>query len=225
MTPPCLLLDLDGTLIDSAPDLLAAVNRLFERRGLDPLGRTEIIPMIGDGTRMLLTRALTARGAPLFTEDEYEAYMADYTAHSVDETRLFPDTVKTLAQLAEAGWLLAVCTNKPVGATHAILKTLGLDGFFAAVGGGDSFPVRKPDPAHVLGTLELAGGTVDRAVMVGDHTNDVQAAVGARVPCIFATWGYGTAAMAEGSAAVAAEFADLPELAERLVRASNITPT
>jgi phosphoglycolate phosphatase len=217
MTPPCLLLDLDGTLIDSAPDLLAAVNRLLKRRGLDPLGRTEIIPMIGDGTRMLLTRALAARNAPPFTEDEYENYMADYTAHSVDETRPFPGTIKTLAQLAEAGWLLAVCTNKPVGATHAILRTLGLDGFFAAVGGGDSFPVRKPDPGHLLGTLALAGGTVDRAVMVGDHNNDVQAAVGAHVPCIFACWGYGPGSMAEGAKATAARFVDLPEIAEGLL--------
>ena len=219
MTQPCLLLDLDGTLIDSAPDLLAAVNRLLKRRDREPLSCTEIIPMIGDGTRMLLTRALAARGAPLFTEDEFEAYMADYTAHSVDETRPFPGTVETLARLAEAGWLLAVCTNKPVGATHAILKTLGLEQFFVAVGGGDSFPVRKPDPGHLLGTLKLAGGAADRAVMVGDHTNDVLAAVGAKVPCVFAGWGYGTTAMAEGSAVTASRFVDLPEIVEGLLNA------
>jgi phosphoglycolate phosphatase len=217
MTQPCLLLDLDGTLIDSAPDLLAAVNRLLTRRGVAPLSRTEIIPMIGDGTRMLLTRALDARRAPPFTEDEFEAYMADYTAHSVDETQPFPGTVETLARLAESDWRLAVCTNKPVGATHAILKTLGLAQFFAAVGGGDSFAVRKPDPGHLLGTLELAGGSADRAVMVGDHTNDVLAAVGAKVPCIFAGWGYGTPEMAQGSAVTAARFADLPELAGKLL--------
>jgi phosphoglycolate phosphatase len=115
------------------------------------------------------------------------------------------------------GWKLSVCTNKPVAPTHAILAALELAPFFTAIGGGDSFPTRKPDPGHVLGTLELAGGTPDLAVMVGDHSNDVKAANGAGVPCIFAAWGYGPPAMAEGAAATATQFADLPAMAEKLL--------
>jgi phosphoglycolate phosphatase len=89
--------------------------------------------------------------------------------------------------------------------------------FMSAIGGGDSFSARKPDPRHLLGTLELAGGSADRAVMVGDHRNDVLAATGAQVPCVFAAWGYGPLSMAEGAAAVADRFSDLPDIAARIL--------
>jgi phosphoglycolate phosphatase len=114
---------------------------------------------------------------------------------------------------------LAVCTNKPEAAARALLAALGLAGSFAAIGGGDSFPVRKPDPAHVLATLAAAGGVASRAVMAGDHHNDVAAAAGAGMPCIFAAWGYGPAAMAAGAAGVAASFGELVRMAETLLPA------
>ena len=119
------------------------------------------------------------------------------------------------------GWRFAVCTNKPAAATGALLEALGLAPWFAAVGGGDSFPVRKPDPAHLLMTLSAAGGAAAAAVMVGDHRNDVLAATGAGVPCIFAGWGYGAAAMGEGAAAVADGFLAVPELADGLTPARS----
>ena len=93
----------------------------------------------------------------------------------------------------------------------------GLVSLFAAIGGGDSFPVRKPDPAHLLATLEAAGGEPAHAVMAGDHANDVAAARGAGVPCIFAGWGYGPPSMAEGSVAVAQDFAEMVTIARRLL--------
>src|SRR5678816_2803347 len=89
--------------------------------------------------------------------------------------------------------------------------------WFAAVGGGDSFPVRKPDPAHLLATLEAAGGLPSRAVMAGDHANDVVAARGASLPCIFATWGYGPPSMADGAVAVANDFPEMAKIARRLL--------
>ena len=98
-----------------------------------------------------------------------------------------------------------------------MLAALGLTPFLAAIGGGDSFPTRKPDPGHLLGTLALASGSADAAIMVGDHLNDVLAANGAGVPCIFAAWGYGPLSMAENAASVAERFADLPAMAEALL--------
>jgi phosphoglycolate phosphatase len=213
---PTLLLDLDGTLIDSVPDLLSALNRMGETRGFSPFTRAEITPMIGDGARVLLERAFAARGAA-FDEGALAPYLADYTAHSAVDTKPFPGVIDTLDIFAGKGWKIAVCTNKPAEATHAVLAALGLTPFMAAIGGGDSFPTRKPDPGHVLGTLKLAGGEVGQAVMVGDHRNDVLAATGAGVPCIFAAWGYGPISMAEGAAAVAQNFTELPGMAEALV--------
>lgn len=214
---PTLLLDLDGTLVDSIPDLLSALNRMGKPRGFRPFDRAEITPMIGDGVRTLLERAFAARNTP-FDEAAMAPYTADYAAHSAVETKPFPGVVDTLHRFADAGWRMAVCTNKLVEPTHALLAALGLTPFLAAIGGGDSFPARKPDPRHLLGTLELAGGSVDAAVMVGDHHNDVRAAMGAGVPCVFAAWGYGPLSMAEGAAAVAERFSDLPGIAAKLLR-------
>ncbi len=172
--------------------------------------------MIGDGAPALVDRAFAARG---LSPDPaaLAAFLADYGANATNQTRAFPGVARTLRDLAAQGWRFAVCTNKPQTPARAVLAALGLDGWFAAIGGGDSFPTHKPDPAHLLATLQAAGGTVDRAVMAGDHRNDVLAAAAAGIPCIFAAWGYGTAGMEAGAAAVARRFADLAPIAERLV--------
>ena len=213
---PIAVFDLDGTLVDSAPDIHSALDRLMAGFGLPGFTRPEVVGMIGDGVRVLVERALAARKRP-FEEAALADFTADYTARAAEQTALFPGIAAVLAGLEAAGWRLAVCTNKPAVATAALLEALGLAGRFAAVGGGDSFPTRKPDPAHVQATLALAGGTADRAIMIGDHRNDVVAAVGAGLPCIFAGWGYGTPAMAEGAAAVAARPEDLATLLPALL--------
>jgi phosphoglycolate phosphatase len=205
--------DLDGTLVDSAPDIHAALDRLMGGLGRPPFAREEVVAMIGDGVRRLVERALAARGLP-FDPATLAAFSADYAAVA---SRPFPGIPEALAALQAAGWRLAVCTNKPAAATAALLGALGLAGRFAAVGGGDSFPVRKPDPGHLLGTLRAAGGEAARAAMIGDHRNDVLAAQGAGMPCLFAAWGYGPSAMAEGAAAVAADPSALPALLDGLV--------
>ena len=203
--------DLDGTLVDSAPDIHAALDRLMAGRGRPGFARAEVTAMIGDGVRALVERACAARGLD-FDEATLAGFTADYTARAAEATALFPGIAAALAAIEAAGWALAVCTNKPVAATTALLGALGIAGRFAAVGGGDSFAVRKPDPEHLLGTLALAGAGPGDAVMIGDHRNDVAAAAGAGVPCIFASWGYGTPAMAAGAAAVAATPAALVPL-------------
>ena len=211
-----LIWDLDGTLIDSVPDLMAALNRLADARGLAPFDRAAVAGMVGDGARVLVERAFAARGTAADGAAQ-ASFIADYTAHAAVDTRPFPGVAEALGALAGAGWTMAVCTNKPEAATIAALDALGLSRWFAAVGGGDSFATRKPDPAHLLATLHAAGGTADAAVMVGDHHNDVRAAAGAGVPCIFAGWGYGPRSMGEGAAAVAEDVADAPAIAERLL--------
>lgn len=211
---PTLLLDLDGTLVDTVPDLLASLNRLMASHGLPALSTAEVIPMIGDGAGVLTRRAMAARGREA-TPGDLQTLLADYTAHVADGSRLFPGVEPTLRAMAADGWRLAVCTNKPVLASRELLATLGVLELFAAVGGGDSYRTRKPDPKHLLSTLADAGGRADAAVMVGDHHNDVQAAAGAGVPCIFAAWGYGAAPA--GVAATAQAFPEVAALAQGLL--------
>ena len=208
--------DLDGTLLDSAPDIHAAINRVLERRGLAPYALAEVKRMIGDGTKVLVERALAGRGLG-FDAACHAEFVADDAISQARLTRPFEGIAEVLAGLEAAGWRLAVCTNKPEGPARGLLDSLGLAGRFAAIGGGDSFPVRKPDPAHLHATLAAAGGDTAGAVMIGDHRNDVQAAAGAGVPCIFAAWGYGPVEMADG-APVAQRPADLPGLIAALRR-------
>lgn len=208
---PILLLDLDGTLVDSVPDLLAALDRLLVPLGAAPFTRAEVTAMVGDGVPTLVSRAFAAR-AMAEPAGAAAAFLADYTPRAAELTRPFPGIAAMLEALSSAGWRLAVCTNKPEAPARALLDSLGLAPFLAAVGGGDSFPVKKPDPRHLLATLEAAGGRAEAAVMLGDHANDVESARGASIPAIFAGWGYGSRAMA-ADAAVAEMPAAVPALA------------
>ena len=203
----CAVFDLDGTLVDSAPDLHAALDRLMATKRLPGFARAEVVAMIGDGVRVLLERAYAARGITL-DEAGLQHFMTDYEANAAVLTRAFDGIPELLGGLRDAGWRLAVCTNKPEGAARVLLSGLGLDGHFSALGGGDSFPMRKPDPGHLRATLAAAGAAPEDAVMIGDHRNDIEAARGAGVRAIFAGWGYGPHSMA-GGAPIAADVAAL----------------
>ncbi len=211
-----LLLDLDGTLVDTLPDLTAALNRLMTSRGLAAFPPEEVARFVGDGVVTLVERAFRARGK-LPDGEAVASYSADYTAHATSGSRPYPGVPEALQALADDGWRLAVCTNKPEAAARVLLDGVGLTRFMAAIGGGDSFPTRKPDPAHLLSTLRAAGGTPDRAVMAGDHANDVLAARGAGIRCIYAAWGYGLPAMADGAAAVAQDPREMAVIARGLL--------
>jgi phosphoglycolate phosphatase len=211
-----LLLDLDGTLVDTVPDLAAALNRLMAARGLPAFSRHQVASMVGDGVAALVARAFDAHGRSPDAAAVVE-FAADYEANVAVESTPFPNVAQALERLARDGWRLAVCTNKPERAARALLRQLGLLPLMCAVGGGDSFAVRKPDPGHLRATLLQAMGTPRQAVALGDHRNDVLAAASAGIPCIFAGWGYGSAAMAEGSTAVAHDILDAAEIANRLL--------
>jgi len=215
--PRTLLLDLDGTLVDSVPDLAAALNRLMTARGLAPFSFAETARMVGDGVERLVQRAFAARGRSACPAD-LAAYVADYGTNFAIATQLYPGVDATLRAMRQEGWRLAICTNKLEQLARALLDRLGLGDLFDAIGGGDSFPVRKPDPAHILATLIQAGGNPARAVMVGDHANDVLAAHGAGIPCIFADWGYGTQAMAGGAETIARDFSDVRPIVKAMLK-------
>ncbi|AQU88496.1 phosphoglycolate phosphatase [Komagataeibacter nataicola] len=217
--PRLAVFDMDGTLIDSLPDLATCADWLLSQYGLPGITPAAVRPMIGDGVAVLVSRLLDHAGPAAARIDRPEAiarYMARYTPHSTDRSRSFPGTVAALAALREAGWHMAVCTNKPVAAARHILKVMDLEKWFVSVGGGDSFGVRKPDPRHLLGTIEQAGSTPARAIMTGDHHNDVASAIGAHVPVVFARWGYGRPEMEAGATVGADSITELPHLAGEL---------
>ena len=211
---PVLLCDLDGTLIDSAPDLAAAVGELLARRGRPPLTVEAIKTMIGDGVPKLIERAFAATGgAPPAGELAalVSRYMPLYESRMTELTRPYPGAIEALRALKDAGWRLAVCTNKPAAPAQAIVAALGFDGLFEAVAGGDSFAVRKPDPGHLLGLLGRMGADPAAAVMLGDSRNDVLAAARAGLPAIVVAHGYGRVPARElGAEVVIESFSELP---------------
>jgi phosphoglycolate phosphatase len=211
----CLVLDLDGTISDSLPDIAAALNRSLGAHGQPPLSRAQVRPMVGDGVGALFQRGYAARGLTP-TDGDMAAGLADYTANATAGTVLYPGAMEALRALAAEGWRLAVCTNKPAAPARRLLAHLGVLPLLTAVGAGDSFPVRKPDPDHIRFTLRDAGGDPARSVMIGDHHNDVAAGRAAGRAVIFAAWGYGGPETAEGADAVARSFAEVPALCARL---------
>ncbi|MEN2990790.1 HAD hydrolase-like protein [Tistrella sp. BH-R2-4] len=222
MTRPALILDLDGTVVDAVPDFAAAMNRLMVELGLRSVTGPEIAGYLGDGPRKLVERVLAARGLPMI-EAAHDRFLADYTAHAAELTTAFPGVAETLDAFRAAGWAVLVCTKKPEAATRAMLAGLGLLDRFDGIGAGDSFAVSKPDPRHLTMTLAAAGLDRAPAVMVGDHANDVAAARGAGLPCIFAGWGHGPARMAAGADLVATRFAELVRMAPQALAARGVS--
>lgn len=185
------IFDLDGTLIDSLPDMTAAINKTLADHDLAPLTQAQIAPMVGDGASTLVTRAFAAHGlAAPPVEPVLQQFLAHYEPHAADLTKPWPGVIETLEYLRAKGLILAVCTNKPTKATHEILTALGLDHFFAVVVGGDDTPALKPNPAHVHAVLDRLGVHHEEAVMIGDSINDVLAAKGANVPVVVLSFGY-----------------------------------
>ena len=214
---PLLVFDLDGTLVDSLPDISAALNRMLAVRGLPALTHAQVAPMVGDGLHPLIDRAFAALNRTPDTAAAQE-YLSDYEANVLVDTTLFEGIPELLASLRQDGWHFAVCTNKPERAAHLLLEQLGIAGEFAAIGGGDSFAARKPDPLHLQATIQAAGGDAAHSVMVGDHHNDMFAARDAGVKSIFAGWGYGRPGMEAGATAICARPADLADAARGVLQ-------
>jgi phosphoglycolate phosphatase len=212
MSIGAVLFDLDGTLVDSAPDLAAAANALLAERGLSALQTAEIVGMIGDGVGKLVERVFAARGVanePI--DDAVARFLVLYQQDAVTLTRPYPGVREGLSGLHAAGWQLGLCTNKPEKPTRLILDRLGLAGLFGTVITGDSLSARKPDPAPLRLALVQLDIAPARAAMVGDHRNDVLAAEAAGVRAIFARYGYGRTTLGTLLPAASIDhFAELP---------------
>ncbi len=195
-----LVFDLDGTLIDSAPDIVAALQRVQARLGRPVLPDARIIAAIGKGVRRLIEQTSEPPHEPLI-----EAFMADYGEHLLDRTRLFPGVAETLPLLRCRKIILS---NKPEALSKRVIDGLGLARHFEAVYGGDSFPVRKPDPA----CFRRAVGDAQAPLMIGDSGVDVQTARSAGAPVFGVTWGYAKPGELDGADVRVDRFADLVEL-------------
>ena len=204
--------DLDGTLIDSAPELAAALNEILTGHGRPGVTIAEVKTMIGDGIKKLVERGFIATGTPLAADDLAAAarHMEDiYAAAAPSEP--FPRVVETLDRLSEQGCKLAVCTNKPLAPTLHILDSLGIREYFASVVSGDSLGARKPDPAPLRAILDELGTAPGSAVMVGDSAIDVIMAQAAGVTVIAVSYGYAQGPVGDlGADGIIAKFSDLP---------------
>jgi len=193
MPTATIVFDLDGTLVDTAPDLIAALNALFAREGLPPVPYAHARNLIGGGARRMIERGLVAEGVPVRPGDLdrlLARFVEHYAARIADLSRPFPGLEAALDRLAAAGCNFAVCTNKLEWLSLRLIDKLGLTARFAAICGQDTFSVQKPDPDILRRTVARAGGRLDRAVMVGDSANDIDTARAAGVPVVAVDFGY-----------------------------------
>ncbi|WP_207476392.1 HAD-IA family hydrolase [Arenibaculum pallidiluteum] len=220
--PQAVVLDLDGTLIDSAPEIGAALNRLLARHGRRPVSGDQVRMMVGDGALSLLGAAFAATGAPLSPEAEravLEEYLDDLAAEPARRESIYPGVEATLRLLRGRGMRIGICTNKAERVTELVLEQLGLASLIDAFAGGDTLPWRKPDGRHPAHVAELLGVPPAQAAMVGDGLNDVKAARGAGMPVVAVSYGYPRMPVADlGADLVIDGFADLPAALEALPR-------
>ncbi|HEX2135956.1 MAG TPA: HAD family hydrolase [Microvirga sp.] len=193
LRPPIAVFDLDGTLADTIHDLIGTLNVVLGHEGVPRLSVQDGRAMVSAGARALIERGLAAAGrevVPARLDELHRLFLAHYSEHLCDATSLFPGVVDALDRLEAAGFRLAVCTNKHEAYSVEVLEGLGVAHRFAAICGRDSFPYFKPDPRHLLLTVEKAGGDPGRAVMVGDSITDIATARAAGIPAVAVSFGY-----------------------------------
>ncbi len=214
MTRPLLVFDLDGTLIDTAPDLVDTLNVVFAREGMAPVPFETARDYIGTGARAMITRGALAEGrelAPAKLDEMFADFIEHYTEHVADRSRPFPGLIDALDELAAAGHRFAVCTNKLERLSLLLLDALALSHRFEAICGADTFGVHKPDPEVLRRTIKAAGGDPGSAIMIGDSVTDIRTARAAGVPVIAVDFGYTDRPVTElGPDRIISHFAQLP---------------
>jgi phosphoglycolate phosphatase len=228
MIAPTIVYDLDGTLADTAEDLMATLNWLLAREGFAPLKVETAGSLLGAGARALIKRGFAASGRSLDPQ-ELEALFADYltyySAHIAVHTRLYPGVDKALATFAQAGWRQAVCTNKIEGLAKLLIAKLGIADRFAFICGQDTFGIGKPDAAPLLKTIAASGGAREHAIMVGDSETDIKTARAAGVPVVAVDFGYADVPVAElGPDRVISHFDELLEVGDALLSGVTSKP-
>jgi phosphoglycolate phosphatase len=193
MAAPIIVFDLDGTLIDTAPDLIDTLNVMFAQAGLPPIAYETARELIGGGARAMIARGIEAEGRvvePAKLEQMFTRFIAHYSEHIADRSRPFPGLIEALDALAADGYRFAVCTNKLERLSVLLLEKLKLADRFAAICGQDTFGVQKPDPEVLRRTISAAGGMQERAIMIGDSATDINTARAAGIPVIAVDFGY-----------------------------------
>jgi phosphoglycolate phosphatase len=223
MSALTVVFDLDGTLVDTAPDLVDTLNVVFAREGLPPVPFGAARTMIGGGARRMIERGLASEGRAFTAADVdrlFEGFIAHYAAHIADRSQPFPGLDAALDQLAARTCRFAVCTNKLEWLSRRLLDALGMTTRFAAICGQDTFGIQKPDPEILRRTIRQAGGSLDRAVMVGDSANDIDTARAAGVPVVAVDFGYTDTPVAQlGPDRIIGHFSDLPAMVFDLAKA------
>lgn len=193
-TPPAtLVFDLDGTLADTAEDLVGTLNVILARENVPPVPVENAGAVVGAGARAMIERGLALGGVTVDNDrlgELFEDFLVHYGENLVERTRLYPGAREAVEALHGEGYILAVCTNKMEKHSKELLEALGVAGRFSAICGRDSFPYAKPDARHLTMTIEQAGGDPRRAVMVGDSKTDVETARNAGIPVVAVTFGY-----------------------------------
>jgi phosphoglycolate phosphatase len=224
MDTPTVVFDLDGTLVDTAPDLVATLNTILAREGLKPIAYEAARNMVGGGARMMIERGLAAEGRSLpVTEIDrlFRDFIEHYCAHMTDHSRPFPGLDAALDELAVGGCRFVVCTNKLEGLSRQLLEALGLAGRFGAICGGDTYGLQKPHPEPLLRVLGQVGGRRERAVMVGDSATDIDTARSAGIPVVAVDFGYTLTPVRElNPDRVISTLRDLPKAVFDLLRAA-----
>lgn len=220
---PCpVVFDLDGTLIDSAPDIHACVNAVLRENGIAPLGLDRVRSFIGGGVELLWSRVIAATGIdPAAQRDLVASFMTRYH-RATGLTRLYPGVPEALGVLADRGYPMGICTNKPMGPTQAVLDHVGIAHLFGAVIGGDSMPQKKPDPAPLRAAFGALGAdpAAPRAIFVGDSEFDATCAAAVPVPFLLFSRGYRRSRLEDLTRrATFDDFAALPGLVESVAMA------
>jgi phosphoglycolate phosphatase len=224
-----LIFDLDGTLVDTAPDLVAATNHVLAHLGLPRVDEASLRPFVGHGAKHMICRAV-GPDAERMSDAQHEAllkrYLDYYGDHIADSSRPFEGIVALLERYKAQGARLAVCTNKIERMSKLLLDALDLSRYFDFVAGRDTLGAAKPDPEALLGTIRHAGGDRRRAIMVGDSGVDIATARAAGVPAIGVTFGYTDTPIAEFAPDVVIEhFDELPAAIAQIMPAiAQLTP-
>ena len=193
MTQKLVIFDLDGTLIDTSYDLLDSLNHCLISVELKPVKYEDLTFLVGQGARAMIVRAFELNGAKV-SEGELnrlvDVFVEHYTENMPGKSVAYPGLHQALDRLEDAGIKFAICTNKHEGLATKLMDTLSMSDRFVALTGGDTFEVRKPDGRHIEGTIELANGSVDQTLMIGDSINDILAAKNANIPSIAVPFGF-----------------------------------
>lgn len=193
MARPIIVFDLDGTLVDTAPDLMDSLNHTLATSDLRAVDEPSFRRFVGNGGRVMIERAFAAQNRTLTTAEHdrlLDVFIEHYSANIPGRSKPFPGATDAIARFESEGYILAICTNKYEANSLALIDALGLSRHFAANCGQDTFAFRKPDPRHLTETILRAGGNPDRAVMVGDSRTDIDTAKAAGIPVVAVDFGY-----------------------------------